>query len=296
MGHIVGDRRRRSTYDDCQVKLTVAFIMVKIVSGLFLYLLADYSADGFPSSLRISAEIPLRASQQLVDECYHNNRPSTTLSRPSFFQSVWLIACASPALAFEGGVGGLGKTKPDIGVVFLSKPTSDNGLVNAELVLPNVDRPVRVSFQAPKTWPLMAGSGLEARDLQTGDSAFVLVVSTKHNGLPLSTEQVKELLLESLLSSKGKFGAYGSPTDIKVKAADQLNLYTVTFTTLTPNLHESDRKMYLQLHRPVSDSDKSLLMFVVGTNRQRFASQEAFLRHTVDSFLAVRGPVTKLMR
>jgi hypothetical protein len=41
-----------------------------------------------------------------------------------------------PVHAFEGGVGGLGKTKPETGVEFLSSPfQSNDGWVSAEVVV-----------------------------------------------------------------------------------------------------------------------------------------------------------------
>ena len=216
-----------------------------------------------------------------VNSVEHNR----ALTRIAFLQAI-CIGAILPATAFEGGIGGLGKTKPETGVVFLSDPVASNGFVTGELLLPD-GIPALVSFQIPKSYQLLAG-GLEGRDIQTADSAFVQVVDRTPQ--PTSTSQLKSVLLDSLLSAKGKFGAYGSPTDVKVKNTDSLDLFVVTFTTLTPGLRESDRKVYI---RSVAIGT-SLLLFVVGGTRQRFSSQEASFRLIVDSFQAVAAPATKL--
>jgi hypothetical protein len=225
------------------------------------------------------------------NQAYQAKRNQQGLSRKTFLHSIFFtahITAAAPALSFEGGIGGLGKTKPETGVVFLSDPLAINGLVNGELMMPD-GLPLLVSFQVPKNWPLLAGSGLEARDIETADSAFLQVVENVKVP-PTSSEQIKALLLESLLSMKGKFGAYGSPTDIKVKSLEKSGLYSVSFTTLTPGQRESDRKIFLQ----AVSFGRSILLFVVGGTRQRFTRQEPVFRQIVDSFVATPAPATKL--
>lgn len=215
---------------------------------------------------------------------------------------------AKPSLAFEGGVGGLGKTKPETGVVFLdgSEPLQNGaGIVSAELLLPNESgrsrserpRPVRVEFSAP--WPLLSGSaGLEARDLQTSESAFLQVASGV-SALPASVSAAKELLLKTVFSSQGKFAAYGSPMDVKVRRIERSGgddpstvpptLYSVAFTTFTPGLRESERQAVIGC-RLVGTS---LVMLVVGTTAQRFKSQQEVMERVASSLQAFEAPELK---
>jgi hypothetical protein len=254
-------------------------------------------AAGFQNLLTIKNSVNLQSlssDEILHDEPIPPQPPSLVhFTRTAFFQSLLVFATCAPVQvhAFEGGIGGLGKTKPETGVVVLSDPVSSNGAVSAELLINN-GLPVLIGFQTPKNWPLLTGSGLEARDLQTGDSALLQVVENCR--MPTSADQMKRVLLDSLLSMKGKFGAYGSPTDIKVKpvTTDTPGLYTVSFTTLTPGQRESERKIFVL----EQNMGSSLLLFVVGSNRQRFSSQESTFRNIIDSFQAVPAPLTKLSR
>jgi hypothetical protein len=194
--------------------------------------------------------------------------------------------------------------------VFLegSEPLQNSaGIVSAELLLvpdsgrsSERPRPVRVEFSAP--WPLLSGSaGLEARDLQTSESAFVQVVDGV-GALPASNAAAKELLLKTVFSSQGKFSAYGSPMDVKVRKIetgggvnDDDNdtavvtppaLYSVSFTTFTPGLRESERQAAIGC-RLVGNS---LVMLVAGTTAQRFKSQQELMERVASSLQAFEAP------
>jgi hypothetical protein len=214
------------------------------------------------------------------------------------------------ALAFEGGIGGLGKTKPETGVQFwnpdLPAPVQNSpGVVAAELNINH--QPVLVSFWAP--WPILATTaGLEARDLQLPESAFVQVI-TKQQGnkknvvvdLPTTKTQARDLLLNSVLGPQGKFGAYGTPVDVKVKAVDipanlnknnkQVVVYRVSFTAYTPGLRETDRQALVAFHR-VSSSADALVLLVAGTTQLRFAQKQEQLLDIISSLEVVAAPTT----
>ena len=198
------------------------------------------------------------------------------------------------ALAFDGGVGGLGKTKPTTGVQFYdsdgySAPMQNSkGIVSAEIQSLDKGKPILVQFQTP--WPLLpTTSGLEARDLQSSESAFVQVVPAIKNWQDQKT--FTNLLMESVLASQGKYGAYGTPTDIKVKPISTTNVgFSVTFTSYTPAMRESERQI-LVLPRQV-DSE-TLVMLIVGTTRARFASQKDTIQRVADSYQAVAAPQSK---
>jgi hypothetical protein len=200
----------------------------------------------------------------------------------------------------------MGKTKPETGVVFLNPeilPTqSRTGLVTAELVVN--DQVALVSFASP--WPLLTtAAGLETRELSTSDAAFCQVIaparlpnSSSSSSLKQIAAALSQVLQGSVLAPQGKFGAYGAPSDVKVKAvADSSNtasLYQLTFTSLTPSLRESDRAYYVS----VQSLDQALLLLLVGSTVARFRAQQAQMRAVAESWQVVAAPKTaqKLVR
>lgn len=208
-----------------------------------------------------------------------------------------------PALAFEGGVGGLGKTKPQTGVQFFgdtSGPIQNvKGIVTAEIQSTS-GKPILISFQTP--WPLLTSSGLEARDIRTSESAFIQVVPTP-KGNWKEKKAFEQLLLDSVLASTGKFGMYGQPYNVQAKRAKRKDdvddnaantnsqLFSVSFTTLTPAMRESERKAMIQSQQIDTDT---LVLLVVGTTAARFPSNEGVIRNVIESFQAVKAPESKL--
>jgi len=210
-----------------------------------------------------------------------------------------LTAAPELAMAFEGGIGGLGKTKPNTGVVLWDPESSaplqnSAGLVTAELNV--AGQPVLTSFQTP--WPLLpTTAGLEARDLQNSESAFVQVIEQSSSS-PTTKSGMLQLLLGSVLSQQGKFGAYGAPIDVKVKqlvVSEDKRIVTcaVPFTTFTPGLRESERQLLI---KAVNLSKQNWILLVVGTTRQRFAVQQVTLQKVVDSFEAIPAPTSNRSR
>ena len=218
------------------------------------------------------------------------------ISRSSFLHGVlFTFGASNGAFAFDGGVGGLGKTKPVTGVELFeenSTPIQNNkGIISAEIKSAK-GKPVLVEFQSP--FPLLpTASGLEARDLQSSESAFVQVVPAVSDW---ETPKVfKQLLIDSVLASQGKYGAYGTPTDIKVKPLtktdDKKDCFVVTFTSYTPAMRESERQLWI---RPKLVVDNTLVLLIVGTTQARFSSQEKIFNGILDSFVAVSGPESQL--
>ena len=130
-------------------------------------------------------------------------RGFTFWCNPLFFAGILLPS--TPTLAFDGGVGGLGKTKPETGVVLYSDSAplqNQQGIVSAEL---NVGGdPVLVEFTTP--WPLLSTtSGLEARNLQSSESAFVSILPAAKTK-PLNEKLFKQAVLDNIFGSQGKYG------------------------------------------------------------------------------------------
>lgn len=150
--------------------------------------------------------------------------------------------------------------------------------------------PAIVSFSSP--WPLLqTAAGIECRDVSGGfESAFVQVTELQ-KGSEIKPSQLKE----AIFSSKGKFGMYGSPTDIRLRevspgGSKSPAIYLATFTTLTPAMRESDRKAYIS----AATVGNGLFLLVTTTTAVRFTKLESSLRRVADSFLAVDAPKTNL--
>ena len=154
-----------------------------------------------------------------------------------------LASLAAPAhaksyqsgLVFEGGAGGLTKTKPNTGVKTATGAVDDErpkttpaGPVAARLA-GRKGLPVDVSFDAPfPTTP-----GLVSRDYQTGDGAYVLVAPAKG---PL-----KKVVSDKVFAADGKYGSYGAPSEVRLKATERRGdgdeVFEYTFVALTPARH-----------------------------------------------------------
>jgi hypothetical protein len=124
------------------------------------------------------------------------------------FASSLAIAMPSLAQAFDGGVGGLGKTRPVTGVVFrdadaVAASSSGDDKTN-ELLAPD-GSPAFVTFQAP--WPLLkSAAGIEARDIAGGFESSYVQVAELPKGIT-NMDQVKPAFLsQEIFGSSGKFG------------------------------------------------------------------------------------------
>lgn len=243
------------------------------------------------------------------------NESQMLLSRDNFLRNLQsggvalALAAISPSTevkAFDGGVGGLGKTKPETGVELFDETSApiqnDKGIVSSEIK--GIDgSPILVSFQTP--WPLLPTSGaLEARDIRSTESAFVQVtsLSSVNNGSKWNEKkQFQNILMGSVFASTGKFGAYGQPFDVQVKKnqgsndndENQTSLFSVTFTTLTPAMRESERKALIAAQKIGADT---LVLLVVTTTNARYAPNEKTIKSIASSFEAIAAPQTNLKK
>lgn len=194
--------------------------------------------------------------------------------------------------------------KPQTGVVFRDgdasstvAPTAVEGdTVGAELLAPD-GTPALLSFRAP--WPLLPSTaGIESRGLSNPESAFVQVARVPEGGL--SGGDMKLFFTETIFGQSGKYGAYGAPSDIKIKklppAGDPDNtaptIYAATFTTLTPAMRESERKALIAV-KIVGDG---VFMLITGTTAVRFKSQEGLIRDVAESFRCAPAPKSTLRK
>eukprot|EP00970_Alexandrium_tamarense_P004285 scaffold715_cov192-Alexandrium_tamarense.AAC.40 len=140
-----------------------------------------------------------------------------------------------------------------------------------------------------------SAAGIESRDISGGyESAFVQVAELP-KGVS-SLEEVKSAFFEKVIFAQtGKFGMYGSPTDVRVKKVSQSGgtaVYLSSFTTLTPAMRESDRKAFIS----ASVVGNGLFLLVTSTTATRFNKLEKSLREVAESFTAIPAPTSTLRK
>ena len=165
---------------------------------------------------------------------------------------------------------------------------------------------------------MLKSAGIESRDLANAESSFVqvatkpsyvninvnadAVLGSGSTSTSTSNTLKKQFFVDSILGQTGKFGMYGTPTDVKVSKVESSSssknvnvnssLYVLTFTTLTPGMREIDRKAYVST-KIIGDG---VYMLVVGTALSRFKGQEGLLRKVADSFEIVEAPKSNFRR
>ena len=204
-----------------------------------------------------------------------------------------LASLAAPAnaksyqsgLVFEGGAGGLTKTKPNTGVKQAAGAVDDErpktkpaGPVAARLA-GRKGLPVDVAFDAPfPTTP-----GLVSRDYQTGDGAYVLVAPAKG---PL-----KKVVADKIFAADGKYGSYGAPSEVKLKGSERRGdgdeVFEYTFVALTPAMREVARRVRA---RAIQVGGDDVFILVAGSTAARWRAAEPALCKAVDSFAARPAP------
>jgi len=114
-----------------------------------------------------------------------------------------------------------------------------------------------------------------------------------------SLDQIKPgIIIDNIFSQKGKFGMYGSPTDVRVKkigsssTSDSTAIYQASFTTLTPAMRESDRRAYIS----ASIVGDGLFLLVTSSTSTRFKKLDTSLKEVANSFSAIPAPVSNMNR
>jgi hypothetical protein len=228
----------------------------------------EYAQSSSSTTEKAAEQAPFSVSRSIF-LCHMIAATSAVITLPSYKVS-----------ALEGretGVELFGSTAPI---------QNNQGIISAEIRVN--ETPVKISFQTPLDWPLLAtpatNQGLEARASRNpDDSAFVQVVSGISK-LPSNGKEFRPILLQSVLSQQGNFGACN---DVHVRAIKgDPSLYSVTFTTLTPPGQIEVERQVLVKVVPIRAAN-SLVLLVVGTTRLRYPEQKEVLQRVVDSFEAV---------
>lgn len=195
------------------------------------------------------------------------------------------------------GLGNMaGKSKPEQGIkleggVF----QGDDGKVIAKLVV-SEGKQVSVSFFSP--WKLVTGMAydVEARDRKNGEGCYLQVskVATGENLASLPSS----FFLDAVLSSSGRYGAYGTPTGIKVlksqfSSESGYRTLELAFSALSPSYTEVPRRLLISASQPGGQSS-DVVMLVGGSSAARWKKgADQMVQDAVGSFRAIPYTPTK---
>uniref|UniRef100_A0A7S0L6A4 PsbP C-terminal domain-containing protein n=1 Tax=Coccolithus braarudii TaxID=221442 RepID=A0A7S0L6A4_9EUKA len=189
------------------------------------------------------------------------------------------------------------RSRPVTGVVLLEEVQETGAkvapFVSAELVL---DGGVAATATFQAEYPLNRGMfyDVEVRN-QVGDGAFLQV-----NSLPLG-KSIKDVddsyFTKSVLSTEGRFGAYGAPTDVKIKSVTQngaVRLLEIAFSALSPGQQEVPRRALVAAVQPEGATD--VVMLVTGSTGGRWKVCEPVMRKMASTFRIASVRPTNIKR
>jgi len=208
-----------------------------------------------------------------------------------------------------GGLGNLGVKSPAQTGVYRSMRVDAQGAELApgsllDELLAADGSPVLVSFTFPTSWKLsVKGSycdsltscspgAIDARELNTGDSAFIVVASASGAAEGESREARAR---RTVFSRYGKYGAYGAPDEVRLLKTEEQSedcvRFEYSFVTFTPNMRTLAKRCYVT----AVDVKGDLFMLITASNATRWKTVEPKLREVASSFRAVPAPSAKKM-
>uniref|UniRef100_A0A7S3BS30 Uncharacterized protein n=1 Tax=Haptolina ericina TaxID=156174 RepID=A0A7S3BS30_9EUKA len=185
-----------------------------------------------------------------------------------------------------------GKSKPELGIYLVDEPKASRDSVTADLILSG-GIIATAAFESP--WPLAQGGYYDVeKSTREGDAAYLQVVGLGKG------ESLKALppkwFGEKLFSVDGRYGAYGAPTDIKVKASGTEGepVFDVSFTALTPGGSEVPRRGIVRAIQAPGSPDVLLLTCTTTPTRWKKEGADAVSRSAVGTFRVVATRPTDL--
>lgn len=221
-----------------------------------------------------------------------------------------VVATPGAGLADDGGVPGAsyqvqassmplglgnmaGKTRPDNGVTFWGDSVAEQGntgAVTAEIV-DSSGAVITTTFASPKL-KLASGSAfdVEVRDRQNGEGAYLMMVAAP-KGVRSVADVKDTFFTDEILKGTGRFGAYGAPTDIKVKSSsvkdNGFREVEFVFKALSPTYAEVPRRAVVAATIP--DGSTDVVMLVGGSTAARWSKgAEPTVRDILSSFKVSR--------
>jgi hypothetical protein len=191
------------------------------------------------------------------------------------------------------------RSRPSTGIVLLEDVqeagAKDAPAVSAELVLDG-GVAATVTFQSEPGYPLIRGMfyDVEIKNQKGSDSAFLQVASLP-SGKGIA-EMSDSFFTKKVFSAEGRFGAYGSATDIKVLNSEMgtRRLIDVTFSALSPGGTEVPRRALIAAIQPEGATDA--VMLVGSSVLKEWKKVEPALRKTALSLQVARVRPTGIAR
>jgi len=190
------------------------------------------------------------------------------------------------------------RSRPSTGVVLLEEVQEagekNRPTVSAELVL---DGGVAATATFQSEYPLIRGMfyDVEVKG-KGGDSAF-LQVAKLPEGKSIA-DVADKFITKNVFSTEGRFGAYGSATDIKVLSssdkAAKVRLLDVTFSALSPGQTEVPRRALVAALQPEGSTD--VVMLVGSSTSGLWKKVEPNIRSMASSFRIARVRPTSIKR
>ena len=191
------------------------------------------------------------------------------------------------------------RSRPVTGVVLLEEVQEagkkDAPSVSAELVLDG-GVAATATFQAEPGYPLIRGMfyDVECKG-KLGDSAF-LQVARLPDGKSMADVNDK-FFTKNVFSTEGRFGAYGSATDVKIVGAESkgpMRLLDVSFSALSPGQTEVPRRALVAAMQPEGSGD--VVMLVGSSTAGAWKKVEPAMRKMTSSFAIARVRPTNILR
>lgn len=192
------------------------------------------------------------------------------------------------------------RSRPSTGVVLLEE-IQESGKSNAPSVAADLvlDGGVvaTASFQSEVGYPLIRGMfyDVEVKG-KAGDSAFLQVAPLPEG--KTMVDMADKFFTKAIFSTEGRFGAYGSATDIKVLSSDDkakaMRMFEVTFSALSPGGQEAPRHAIVSALQPEGSTD--VVMLVGSSTSGSWKKCEPALRSIASSLRIARVRPTNIKR
>jgi hypothetical protein len=191
------------------------------------------------------------------------------------------------------------RARPSTGVVLLEDiqeaGKKDAPTVSAELVLDG-GVAATMTFQSEPGYPVVRGMfyDVEIKNKKGSDSAFLQVASLP-SGKGIA-DVADSFFTKKVFSAEGRFGAYGSATDIKVLSSEKgaKRIIDVSFSALSPGGTEVPRHALIAALQPEGATD--VVMLIGSSVAKEWKQAEPALRKTASSLQVARVRPTGIAR
>ena len=166
--------------------------------------------------------------------------------------------------------------------------------VSAELVLDG-GVVATATFDSEPGYPLIRGMfyDVEVRS-KAADGAFLQVASLPKDKMIADVSD--SFFTKAVFSVEGRFGAYGTPTDVKVLKSDKgaKRLLDISFSALSPGQTEVPRRAIVAAIQPEGSTD--VVMLVGGSTASQWKKSEGAMRKILQSYRIARVRPTSIQR